>query len=66
MMPYYLLFLIIYLSSYYDICKGDSFQIRKKGIAYIIISIGIIFMTLNVNIFSFVLTFCQRAILGQE
>lgn len=30
MMPYYLLFLIIYLSSYYDICKGDSFQIRNS------------------------------------
>ena len=29
-MPYYLLFLIVYISSYYDICKGDSLQIKKS------------------------------------
>lgn len=34
MIPYYLLFLSIYLSSYYDICRGGSVQ-TKKSIFYL-------------------------------
>lgn len=42
MIPYYILFLVIYISAYYDLCKGDSVQIRKS-LYYVAIFSTVIF-----------------------
>ena len=53
MIPYYILFLLIYLGAYYDFCYGDSLQIQKsvKTLFYFtVISFIIIITSLKGNV----------------